>query len=230
MASKFTSERLAKHLWDVNSEGVTWKYMYSLDEIKSLDISYEEFNKIVGYKQNNVIQGFTVMDDEKSGLFLDYFGLRSERHIEEVDDAALEEALLNIDGPLDRKAAGWHRKEQSKARKRLLQGRTEGACQLCGRRMTAEFLIAAHIKRRSECNDQEKRDFDGVMMLACRFGCYYLFELGLIAVNEKRLVLSPGLKDKVALSYISSSAGREVIVTSRQAQYFTWHLANRFAK
>ena len=44
VASKFTSERLAKQLWDVNSDGVTWKYMYSLDEIRPLDISYEEFN------------------------------------------------------------------------------------------------------------------------------------------------------------------------------------------
>jgi len=230
VATRFMSEPLANHLWKRNANNETWKYMYSLDEIKSLNISYEEFNKIVGYKHNNIIQGFTIMDEEKSGLFLDYFGLRSDRHIEEVDDAALEEALLNIDGPLDRKAAGWHRKEQSKARKRLLQGRTEGICQLCGRQMSAEFLVAAHIKRRSECDDREKRDFDGVMMLACRFGCDYLFELGLIAVKDNRLKISANLKDKVALSYISSRDGREVTINKKQVPYFLWHLVNRFSE
>lgn len=70
VASKFTSERLAKQLWGLNPNGETWKYMYSLDEIRTLDISYEEFNEIVGYKSNNVIQGFTVMDEEKVHYFL----------------------------------------------------------------------------------------------------------------------------------------------------------------
>lgn len=50
VSQKFTSEGLAKHLWKTNSDGVTWKYMYSLDEIKKIDITYEAFNAIVGYK------------------------------------------------------------------------------------------------------------------------------------------------------------------------------------
>jgi hypothetical protein len=230
VASKFTSERLAKHLWDVNTDGVTWKYMYSLDEVRPLDISYEEFNEIVGYKSNNVIQGFTVMDEEKSSLFLDHFALRSERHLDEVAPAEFEEAIINLDGELDRKAAGWHRKEQAMGRKRLLKGKTSGTCQLCGREMKAEFLIAAHIKRRSECEDNEKRDLDGVMMLACKFGCDFLFEVGFIGVNGGKLLISSGLEDQVALEYIAKITDRHVQVSEKQTKYFEWHLAKRFIK
>ena len=230
VASKFTSERLAKKLWDVNSEGVTWKYMYSLDEIRPLDITYEEFNRIVGYKTNNVIQGFTVMDEEKSSLFLDHFALRSERHLDEVAPAEFEEAIINLDGEMDRKAAGWHRKEQAMGRKRLLKGKTSGICQLCGREMKSEFLIAAHIKRRSECKDHEKRDLDGVMMLACKFGCDFLFEVGFIGVNAGKLLISSGLEDQVALEYVAKIKDRSVQVSEKQTKYFEWHLAKRFIR
>ena len=230
VASKFTSERLAKQLWGLNPDGVTWKYMYSLDEIRPLDISYEEFNDIVGYKSNNVIQGFTVMDEEKSSLFLDHFALRSERHLDEVAPAEFEEALINLDGELDRKAAGWHRKEQAMGRRRLLKGKPDGTCQICGREMNSEFLIAAHIKRRSECEDHETRDLDGVMMLACKFGCDYLFEVGMIAVNAGKLLVSPSLKDKVASEYASKIEDRTIQVLEKQTKYFDWHYSKRFIK
>ena len=230
VASKFTSERLAKQLWGLNPNGETWKYMYSLDEIRTLNISYEEFNEIVGYKSNNVIQGFTVMDEEKSSLFLDHYALRSERHLDEVEPAEFEEALINLDGELDRKAAGWHRKEQAMGRRRLLKGKPNGACQLCGREMKSEYLIAAHIKRRSECEDHEKRDLDGVMMLACKFGCDYLFEIGMIAVKAERLLVSPSLKDIVAKEYASKIEGKTIQVLEKQAKYFDWHLKKRFVQ
>jgi len=228
VASKFTSERLAKHLWGLNPDGVTWKYMYSLDEIRPLDISYEEFNEIVGYKSNNVIQGFTVMDEEKSSLFLDHFALRSERHLDDVAPAEFEDAIINLDGELDRKAAGWHRKEQAMGRKRLLKGKTSGTCQLCKRTMKAEFLIAAHIKRRSECEDHEKRDLDGVMMLACKFGCDYLFEVGFIGVDSGRLKISQALNDKVAREYIERIENLDVVASEKQEKYFEWHFKKRF--
>jgi len=228
VSSKFTSERLARHLWGENSEGQTWKYMYSLDEIRPLEISYEKFNSIVGYKENNVIQGFTVMDEERSSLFLDHFALRSEKHIDDVPPEELEEAILNLDGDLDRKALGWHRKEQAVGRKRLLKGKTTGICLLCGLEMNSDFLIAAHIKRRSECDDSEKRDLDGVLMLACKFGCDYLFEVGFISVKSGKLVVSKSLMDKVALNYANRLSNRSVSVSENQEKYFEWHLKHRF--
>ena len=230
VASKFSSEQLARNLWGDNSEGQTWKYMYSLDEIRPLDITYEEFNEIVGYKSNNVIQGFTVMDEEKSSRFLDHFALRSERHLDEVAETEFEDAIINLDGDLDRKAAGWHRKEQAMGRKRLLKGKMTGTCQLCNKEMKSEFLIAAHIKRRSECDESEKRDLDGVMMLACKFGCDYLFEVGFISVDGGRLVVSEALDDQVARTYLAQLEGLEINIKEKQRQYFEWHFQKRYIR
>lgn len=231
ISQKFTSERLANLLWGKNSDGETWKFMYSLDEIKSLNISYEEFNDVVGYKSNNIIQGFTVLDEAKSSAFLDHYALRSDRHLEEVTDEEFEEAIAGLDGELDRKATSWHRKEQSKGRKRLLKDRAEGTCLLCGKTMLADFLIAAHIKRRSDCDDHEKRDLDGVLMLACKFGCDYLYEVGYISVDiNNKLVVSPKLKDKSALAYLQNMKNRSINVRQSQIGYFEWHFQNRFIK
>lgn len=228
VSTKFNSRELANHLWGTTDDGNTWSLMYSLDEIKSLNISYLEFNKVVGYDPNYIIQGFNVLDEDRSNRFLDHYSLRSERHPEEITDKEFEEALLQLDGELDRKAMGWHRREQSRARKRLLNGRPQGMCLICGKEMLSEFLVAAHIKKRSECTDEEKRDIDGVLMLACRFGCDYLFELGYISVQDKIVVISEKLFDKNARIYSASISGRQLESTPKQDFYFAWHLGNRF--
>jgi hypothetical protein len=96
--------------------------------------------------------------------------------------------------------------------------------------MTSEFLIAAHIKRRSECSYDEKRDLAAVMMLACRFGCDFLYEEGLIGVDNSNLRISSKLTDPTALSYVKKIAGRGVEVSQNQSQYFEWHFSNRFKR
>ena len=80
IAVKFRNRDLASQLWGFDQKGQTWEYMYALDEIRSLDIPYVEFNRVVGYEPNNVIQGFTVMNEERSRAFLDFYGFWSERH------------------------------------------------------------------------------------------------------------------------------------------------------
>ena len=72
VALKFNSKSFSKALWGQTGDSETWEYMYTLTDVKKIDLSYEEFNESVGYKSNNVIQGFTVMDEVKSEKFLDY--------------------------------------------------------------------------------------------------------------------------------------------------------------
>ena len=72
VALKFNSKNFAEKLWGLSEDNQTWEYMYTLTDVKQINISYQEFNEVVGYKPNNVIQGFTVMDEAKSEKFLDY--------------------------------------------------------------------------------------------------------------------------------------------------------------
>ena len=231
VATVFHAPQLARHLWGVDADGDTWEYMYSLDEVRDLDIPYGEFNRVVGYAENNVIQGFTVLDEGKSAKVLDYFDLRSDRHVEDVEDEVFDAAITGLDGPLDLQVKGWQRAEQSKARKRLLRGRAEGTCRLCDRTMSAEFLVAAHIKRRSSCTPEEKRDLDNVMMLCCKFGCDELFERGYVAVSDDGLIVrTERNRDKVADAYTEMFVGRTVNPNQEQRVYFAWHFAKRFMR
>ncbi len=83
VAHKFENDALARHLWGVDEKDRTWSLMYSLTDLQDQWISYIDFNRAVGYKENNIIQGFTVLDSRKSGLVLEVL-LSSDRDMEEV--------------------------------------------------------------------------------------------------------------------------------------------------
>lgn len=94
--------------------------------------------------------------------------------------------------------------------------------------MLAEFLIVAHIKKRSICDPTEKRDINGNMMLCCKFGCDYMFEQGYLYVDsEGKIKLSHRISDPVALSHAEQFSNRKIQVSNEQAPYFAWHKKNR---
>jgi hypothetical protein len=70
----FRSPELARQLWGPDEHGQTWELMYAIDEVTPVDIAVSDINQVVGYKPNNVVQGFTVLDDAKSASLLDYLG------------------------------------------------------------------------------------------------------------------------------------------------------------
>lgn len=85
----------------------------------------------------------------------------------------------------DARVWGTSRREQAELRQRLLAGRRENQCWLCGRDLPAAFLVAAHIKPRYMLSDAERLHFDDVAVLMCTLGCDALFERGyLVVVNR----------------------------------------------
>lgn len=224
VAARFQNATLAKRLWGVDDRGDTWEYMYALDSVTAVDIPYAEFNSAVGYKRNNVIQGFTVMDESRSSAFLESFPGIANR-VEWPDNPEMvEEAIRSLDGDLERRVQTWQRAEQSALREVLLRGATNGRCELCGRVMTSQFLIAAHIKKRSFCTEAEKRDLRNIGMLNCRFGCDELYERGFIAVDSDWSVISrSSLTDQVARSYVQNNVLSQLSARPDSAIYFAWH-------
>lgn len=85
---KLISKPFAQSLWGETDDGQTWEYIYTLSDVRKIDLSYEEFNALIGYKSNNVIQGFTVLDDAKSEKVLEFLAeddSNVRRHIPSVN-------------------------------------------------------------------------------------------------------------------------------------------------
>jgi len=50
--------------------------------------------------------------------------------------------------------------------------------------MPARYLQAAHIKKRSEATESERKDFENIVMWACTLGCDQAFECGDIFITS----------------------------------------------
>ena len=222
VASLFHNPELADRLWPRHPSGQVFEYMYALDEVRALDLSYAEFNPIVGYK--NMSRNITVLDQAKSQALFERLPLESRRFTPPTSQADYENALAGLNGDLDVKALARRRTEQDYLRHLLFPG-VEATCHLCGRLFDIEFLVAAHIKKRAQCTDTEKRDARHIVMAACRFGCDELFERGYITVEaDGAIVLSSALRGQ-ALAYASQHLAGKTLSTAMtgREEYFKWH-------
>ncbi|SEQ04209.1 hypothetical protein [Lentzea albida] len=130
---------------------------------------------------------------------------------------------------LDGSAQVTTRKEQRELRRVLLGGRTVAPCDLCGHDFPGDFLVAAHIKKRSLCTDDERNDLTNVAMLACTFGCDSLFESGHVTVDDTgrvRAWFEHGLRGRLH-DHLNELDGRPCGAHRTGSEgYFTWHRAN----
>ena len=63
---KLRNAALAKSLWGVDKDGETWEWMYFLDPVEKIDVSYDLLNGAAGYEPANRFQGFNVIAPDKS--------------------------------------------------------------------------------------------------------------------------------------------------------------------
>ncbi|GAB3462827.1 hypothetical protein GCM10027436_73180 [Actinophytocola sediminis] len=137
-----------------------------------------------------------------------------------------ELAVDPVFGELDGAAQLKYRKEQAHLRRRLIGDREVASCALCGQDFPTSFLIAAHVKKRAVCSDDERRDLRNVAMLACALGCDVLYEAGWITVDTNGRImvaeldgLPDAFRDRVQrLVGLSCPAHSEL-----SEKYFAWH-------
>lgn len=72
VATKFHNPSLAQKLWGRDSKGQTWEYMYTLLDVKDIDLPYSEFNSTIGDSPNNNHLGFRIVNEEQSARFVAY--------------------------------------------------------------------------------------------------------------------------------------------------------------
>ena len=136
----------------------------------------------------------------------------------------------DIAGPLDREHTARGRVEQGFLRHKLMGTVEEAECSICGRRLPTGFLVAAHIKPRSECSHRERLDAENVVFPVCLLGCDTLYERGLISVRSGgRFCISKVCGNRTLRSLLKTLTSRRCSAwTESKALYFEWHLNNRF--
>jgi hypothetical protein len=149
---------------------------------------------------------------------------------EERSNAA--DNLLTFEGSLTHVRQVEQRGEQAMLRRQLFGAQDHGTCALCGETYPVRFLYAAHIKRRSVCGDDEKRDLASIAMPACTFGCDALFEAGFLAVGADGLVMTSarGVNGALWERLKRFQGGRCLAFKASTQGYFEWHRENVFRR
>jgi hypothetical protein len=219
---------LALDLWKTNAEGDTWEYVYFLDDLQEIEIPISQYNQMMGFAENYIIQGFNVYTGEKAKVLLDLL---------EVDDVVFEapsptpvdygttaKRLSEIQ-KLTTSSISKARAEAGPLRDYLFGGKKTDHCDLCGKELPVRLLVAAHIKKRSCCTDEEKRD-PHVVMRACKLGCDDLYEHGYIYVDQGGVIKN---NSKVTVtsdleSVLGTISGTICKAYKLEAEnYFAWH-------
>lgn len=90
-------------------------------------------------------------------------------------------------------------------------------------------MIAAHIKRRSECSVEERLDAENIVMVACSLGCDALYEQGYVSVDEHGMIIATSSDDltRDVEDHVRFLAGRTCAVhKDGSGRYFQWHRDN----
>jgi len=195
--------------------------LYFLRNVERLHVPYARLNSVIGYKENNSFQRFCGLNQDHSDAVLKLLrGIAPALHVLSEDTLA----RYTLGGEMDSRAEVNRRCEQGLLRKLYFGGQSEGQCAFCGRAFPVDFLVAAHIKKRADCSDEEKRDAQGNVIPACRFGCDELFERGYILGIEGVFKRSQMKTCTQAVdSYIELVEGRPIREWDRRSKYFEWH-------
>lgn len=224
------NQDLALEIWGIDNRQQTWEYMYFLAEVKNINLAKEELNRLVGYSENNFPQGFIRISrctEETRLKILDELDLLSNVYYPEVDAESLEnlKAYLDNNEGLDKEILSKRRVEQGILRRVLFNQQPTFICCICQREYLTSFMVAAHIKKRSECNREERLDINNIVVPMCKFGCDDLYEHGYISVDKGVVTIINDNVTRPMLEHMKEIKGNVCSYwKSETAQYFQWHL------
>ena len=225
---KFHNKDLAVELWGLDPHGNAWEYIYLVQEASKLYLTYDQFNKTVGYSKKFVIQGFMVLDQNKSDSLFAKYNLLSSTICEETthEDYVHAVEMLIKGESLDNKIFANSRKEQSFLRNYLFKGKTTDKCGICGKEFPVDFLVTAHIKKRSECSNDERLDYKNIIMPMCKCGCDSAYESGYIYVDDDGYIRLNGDKSSTSdmAKILNDVDGKKCLCYNNDNKiYFEYH-------
>ena len=124
--------------------------------------------------------------------------------------AQFAKRLLDLSAT-DASVASKRRLEQDILRDWLFQGKEIERCAMCGKRYRVEALVAAHKKKRAECNAVERRD-PRIVMPLCVFGCDFVYENRCVRIEDGVVSRGVGPRwDDASDQYVSTLLGTPVV-------------------
>jgi len=186
---KIRNYNLANQLWG-NINSITWECIFFVDEVELLNIGYSDFNQLIGYNPNYVVQGFNILNDELSDLVINTYDFSSSININPYSVQSLISTANQIT-TTDLESKSYRRLEQGVLRQILFGNHSTVKCGICGKEYPTTFLVAAHIKKRALCDLNERLDLNNIAIPMCKFGCDELYEKGFILVQNGEVILNP---------------------------------------
>lgn len=211
--------------WKKKEASSTWECLYFLDQITRLSIPY---SVAMNGSSSQPTRAFNLLSEKNSEIILDNVdigrviaGAWVTPDAESVR-AEIEDGEETVDGTTQTPT----RKEHRYIVNHLFGTRTDAECSICGKTFPRGYLVAAHIKKRSRCSLNEKKDIENIAAAMCAFGCDRLFENGFISVDDSGFVVSHPSKIKhgVIVDYVNKIKGNGCTAfTEKTKRYFEWH-------
>lgn len=200
------------------------KYVASTSRFKDDYIrvdSLEELDALVragyGARMSNSTTGNAPSFIVNSNIYFEGEILPTKFSATQLLPSIIDQVDLDIDSNIKR------RKEQSFLRAHLLQNSISGICVICQHEFPFDMLVAAHLKKRSVCTNDEKLDFNNIAVLMCKTGCDDLYEKGYITVKNKIVTKTHRSPTPRLDNIITKVVGNEVSNWSGSYKYYEWH-------
>lgn len=102
VALKTRNPKMAEYLWNKDSSGQTWEYMYFLVNTEKVNVGMEKFNPLIGYSENFFPRGFSAIDQSKANSLLNKYGdvlsvlqkIEQGQELEKIDEHKKEEKVF----------------------------------------------------------------------------------------------------------------------------------------
>tara|TARA_B100000315_G_C14518423_1_gene560344 strand:+ start:496 stop:1401 length:906 start_codon:yes stop_codon:yes gene_type:complete len=197
---KFNNRDFSIRLWNTKENSTpdnnAWENMFLMDEIKKINIPILSFNKFMKYSDNFILQSYQKYEPDVTDNIMEEFSLQewdtpsliSNSISEEENRNRILTALKELHNTDDLSPGAKGRKEQTLLREHLVGNSKETKCSLCHKVFPNNLMIAAHIKPRRDCSEEERKDLN-VVMPVCKIGCDDLYEKGYILVDESGQIL-----------------------------------------
>ena len=102
------------------------------------------------------------------------------------------------------------RREQRILKQWLFENKNQENCAICGNKYSVSALVAAHKKKRADCNEAERLD-PYIVMPVCVFGCDYLYENRHIYIGDGIIKAGLPIRNKgQELKVLETLVGRQV--------------------